>query len=138
MNCNTTNEIPMVCEVKINYSPKVKPSQRPAISCAKDIYNRPEEDLLELKTSIANFGIIQPVTLRPKGETYEIVCGERRYRASLMAGLPTIPAIIRDYSDEEAMEICILENLQRRDINPVEEAVSFGKLMEVRGRADAF
>jgi ParB family chromosome partitioning protein len=55
---------------------------------------RPEEDLGELKTSIANFGIIQPVTLRQKGESYEIVCGERRYRASLMAGLSTIPAII--------------------------------------------
>jgi ParB family chromosome partitioning protein len=94
---------------------------------------RPEEDLEELKTSIVNFGIVQPVTLRVKGETYEIVCGERRYRASLKAGLSTIPAIVKNYSDGEAMEICILENLQRRDINPVEEALSFGKLMEVRG-----
>jgi ParB family chromosome partitioning protein len=94
---------------------------------------RPEEDLDELKTSIVNFGIIQPVTLRPKEAGYEIVCGERRYRASLLAGLTAIPAIVRNYSDEEAMEICILENLARRDINPVEEAVSFGKLMEVRG-----
>jgi ParB family chromosome partitioning protein len=93
---------------------------------------RSEEDLNELRQSIVNFGIIQPVTLRRKADLYEIVCGERRYRASLMAGLATIPAIIKDYSDEEAMEISILENLQRRDINPVEEALSFGKLMEVR------
>jgi ParB family chromosome partitioning protein len=94
---------------------------------------RTEEDLEELTKSIVNFGIIQPVTLRKKGEGYEIVCGERRYRASLMAERATIPAIIKEYSDAEAMEICILENLQRRDINPVEEALSFGKLMEVRG-----
>lgn len=93
---------------------------------------RMEEDLQELTQSIVNFGIIQPITLRKKGEQYEIVCGERRYRASVQAGLSTIQAIIKEYSDEEAMEICILENLQRRDINPVEEAVSFGKLMEVR------
>jgi ParB family chromosome partitioning protein len=93
---------------------------------------RSEEDLEELTKSIVNFGIIQPVTLRVKGETYEIVCGERRYRASLKAGINTIPAIVKNYSDEEAMEICILENLQRRDINPVEEALSFGKLMEIR------
>lgn len=94
---------------------------------------RNEEDLEELKQSIVNFGIIQPVTLRVKGEQYEIVCGERRYWASLMAERTTIPAIIKEYSDAEAMEICILENLQRRDVNPLEEAVSFGKLMEVRG-----
>jgi ParB family chromosome partitioning protein len=93
---------------------------------------RVEEDLDELKTSILNYGIIQPVTLRMKDDRYEIVCGERRYRASLMAGLLTVPAIVKNYSDGEAMEITILENLQRRDINPVEEAVSFGKLMEMR------
>jgi ParB family chromosome partitioning protein len=93
---------------------------------------RNEEELEELTRSIVNFGIIQPVTLRVKGETYEIVCGERRYRASQKAGLSTIPAIVKNCSDEEAMEICILENLQRRDIHPVEEADSFGKLMEVR------
>ena len=96
---------------------------------------RTEEDLEELKASIINFGIIQPVTLRKCDDFYEIVCGERRYRASLMAGLLTIPAMVKNYTDEEAMEITILENLQRRDINPVEEAVSFGKLMEVRGYA---
>ena len=94
---------------------------------------RTEEDLEELKQSIINYGIIQPVTLRSKDGKYEIVCGERRYKASLMAERSTIPAIIKDYSDAEAMEITILENLQRRDISPVEEAVSFGKLMEVRG-----
>ena len=94
---------------------------------------RTEEDLEELKQSIVNFGIIQPITIRKKDKSYEIVCGERRYRASLMAGLATIPAIIKNYTDEEAMEITILENLQRRDINPVEEALSFGKLMDVRG-----
>ena len=76
---------------------------------------------------------IQPITLRVKGERYEIVCGERRYRASLMAQRTSIPAVIKEYSDAEAMEICILENLQRRNVSPVEEAVSFGKLMEIKG-----
>ncbi|MDR0832608.1 MAG: ParB/RepB/Spo0J family partition protein [Candidatus Symbiothrix sp.] len=94
---------------------------------------RPDEDLRELSKSIANFGIIQPITLRPKDDRYEIVCGERRYRSSLMAELTTIPSIIKSYTDEEAMEITILENLQRKDISPVEEAVSFGRLMELRG-----
>jgi ParB family chromosome partitioning protein len=95
---------------------------------------RPEEDLRELSKSIVNFGIIQPVTVRPKGEDkYEIVCGERRYRSSLLAELATIPSIVKSYSDEEAMEITILENLQRKDISPVEEAVSFSRLMDLRG-----
>jgi ParB family chromosome partitioning protein len=94
---------------------------------------RTEEDLAELKTSILNYGIIQPITVRRKNGVYEIVCGERRFYASRLAGLSTIPALVKDYSDEDAMEICILENLQRRDISPIEEAVSFGKLMEVRG-----
>jgi ParB family chromosome partitioning protein len=85
-----------------------------------------------LTQSIVNYGIIQPITVRKKGDKYEIVCGERRYHASVKANLDTVPAIVKTYSDEEAMEICILENLQRRDINPVEEALSFGKLMEVR------
>ena len=71
---------------------------------------RTEEDLEELKTSIFNYGIIQPVTVRRKDEAYEIVCGERRFYASRLAGLMTIPALVKDYSDEEAMEICILEN----------------------------
>jgi ParB family chromosome partitioning protein len=80
-----------------------------------------------------NFGIIQPIMLRKKDDRYEMVCGERHYRAFLMAELKTIPAIIKNYSDEEAMEITILENLQHKDINPVKEAASFGRLMEVRG-----
>jgi ParB family chromosome partitioning protein len=79
---------------------------------------RNEAELEELTQSIVNFGIIQPVTLRVKGETYEIVCGERRYRASLKAGLPTIPAIVKNCSDGDAMEICILENLQRLRLVP--------------------
>jgi ParB family chromosome partitioning protein len=128
-------ENPVTVEMKQASPGVIQNIELPVIVC--NPFNprkyRPEEDLEELKTSIANFGIIQPVTLRPKGTGYEIVCGERRYRASVLAGLATIPAIVRDYSDGEAMEICILENLQRRDINPVEEALSFGKLMEVRG-----
>lgn len=92
-----------------------------------------EEDLLELASSITVHGVIQPVTLRPKGELFEIVCGERRYRSSLMVGLNTIPAIVKPYTDDQAMEITILENLQRKDVSPVEEAACFGQLVELRG-----
>lgn len=92
----------------------------------------PEEDIRELADSIKVHSVVQPVTLRPKDGSYEIVCGERRYRASLIADKESIPAIIRNYSDGEAMEITIIENLQRKDITPVEEANSFKLLMETR------
>ena len=127
-------EIPVQVEIKQASPEVIQNIDLSMIAC--NPFNprkyRNEEELEELTQSIVNFGIIQPVTLRVKGENYEIVCGERRYRASLKAGLSTIPAIVKNYSDEEAMEITILENLQRRDINPVEESDSFGKLMEVR------
>ncbi|MDR0700240.1 MAG: ParB/RepB/Spo0J family partition protein [Tannerella sp.] len=130
-----TQETPVTAEMKQASPEVIQNIELSMIVCSP--FNprkyRNEEELEELTQSIVNFGIIQPVTLRVKGETYEIVCGERRYRSSLKAGTSTIPAIVKNYSDEEAMEITILENLQRRDINPVEEALSFGKLMEVRG-----
>lgn len=91
-----------------------------------------DEELLELAASIKNHGIIQPITVRAKDDMFEIVCGERRYGASLIAGLKTIPVIITQLSDDEAIEVTIIENLHRKDISPIEEAHSFKMLLEKR------
>lgn len=89
-----------------------------------------DSDLAELAESIKAQGVIQPIVVRPKGERYEVVCGERRYRASLMASVETIPACIRELSDEDAEEFAITENLQRKDVLPMEEARAFSRLIE--------
>lgn len=92
-----------------------------------------EADIRELADSITMHGVIQPVTLRSTGNDYVIVCGERRYRAAVMAGLTEIPAIVRPYTEAQAMEVTIIENLQRKDISPVEESESFVLLMKQHG-----
>lgn len=91
-----------------------------------------EEAIKELSESIKIKGVIQPILLRPtkKEGAYELVCGERRYRASLLAGKTDIPAYIRDLNDEEALEAQITENLQRKDVHPMEEAFAFKQLLE--------
>lgn len=88
-----------------------------------------EEALQELAKSIKEFGVIQPIIVRRKGAKYELVCGERRLRASKIAKLEKIPAIVRRLSDEESMELCLIENLQRKDLNPIEEANVYLKLI---------
>jgi len=88
-----------------------------------------EESLKELAASIAASGVMQPITVRPMtGGRFELIAGERRLRASQMAGKKTIPAIVRQVSDEQAMEMTIVENLQREDLNPMEEARAFYRL----------
>ena len=90
-----------------------------------------EEALLNLSESIRENGVLQPILVRPIfGGGYQIVAGERRYRASLMAGLTEIPAMIRDLDDKKTMEIALIENLQRENLNPVEEALGYRTLME--------
>lgn len=90
-----------------------------------------EEALLNLSESIKENGVLQPILVRPIfGGGYQIIAGERRYRASLMAGLTEIPAIIRDLDDKKTMEIALIENLQRENLNPVEEALGYRTLME--------
>ena len=89
-----------------------------------------EEAIQELSDSIKEHGILQPIIVRKKGTTYEIVAGERRFRAAKLAGLDELPAIIRDLTDQETMELAILENLQREDLTPIEEAEAYNKLME--------
>ncbi|MHA6260976.1 ParB/RepB/Spo0J family partition protein [Sporosarcina sp. CAU 1771] len=89
-----------------------------------------EEAIEELSNSVKEHGIIQPIILRKKGLSYEIVVGERRFRAAKMAGLKELPAVVRNLTDEESMEFAILENLQREDLTPIEEAEAYQNLIE--------
>lgn len=93
-----------------------------------------EEALNELAASIREHGVIQPIIVEDSGDgTYLIVAGERRSRAAKMAGLKEVPAIIRNYSSERRLEVALIENVQRSDLNPVEEAMAYRKLMELTG-----
>jgi ParB family chromosome partitioning protein len=88
-----------------------------------------EEALEELERSIRTSGIIQPLVLRPLGNRFQLVAGERRWRAAQRAGLARVPAIVRQVSDEQALEMTLVENIQREDLNPIEQARAFERLM---------
>lgn len=92
--------------------------------------NFDEEKLQELAASIKEFGVVQPVVVRKKGRSYELVAGERRLRAAGLAGLTKVPAIVKDYDDAKMMEIALIENIQRHDLNPIEEAQGLRRLMQ--------
>ncbi len=89
-----------------------------------------EDALLELADSIKQYGVIQPLIVQKKSDHYEIIAGERRWRAAKMAGVKEIPVIIKDYTDQQVMEISLIENIQREDLNPIEEAMAYKNLME--------
>ncbi|ROR22142.1 ParB family chromosome partitioning protein [Mobilisporobacter senegalensis] len=88
-----------------------------------------EDGILELADSIKQYGIIQPLILQKKDKYYEIVAGERRWRAARAAGLKKVPAIIKNYTTQEIMEIALIENIQREDLNPIEEAIAYQNLI---------
>lgn len=92
-----------------------------------------EEALEELMQSIKQYGILQPILVRKSLDGYELIAGERRLRASKLAGLKSIPAIIREYSDSEITEIALIENLQREDLTAIEEAAAYSKLLNEFG-----
>ncbi|MDR2542466.1 MAG: ParB/RepB/Spo0J family partition protein [Treponema sp.] len=93
--------------------------------------NFDETELQELANSIKTYGIIQPIIAADAGDgTYIIIAGERRTRAAKLAGLETIPAIIRDYTDQKRLEVSLIENIQRSDLNPIEEAAAYKNLMD--------
>lgn len=92
-----------------------------------------EEKLEELAASIERHGVIQPLVLRRLGKGYEIVAGERRWRAARIAGLKDVPCIVKELSDEENMLLAIIENMQREDLNPIEEAEGLKKMIETYG-----
>ena len=92
--------------------------------------NFDEDSLLELSESVKQFGVIQPLIVQKKDDHYEIIAGERRWRAANMAGIKEVPVIIKDYTDREVMEISLIENIQREDLNPIEEAQAYKRLLE--------
>ena len=88
-----------------------------------------EDPLQELSESIKEFGVIQPIIVTPKNGYYEIIAGERRWRAAKMAGLKEIPVIIKNFTEQEIVEISLIENIQREDLNPIEEALTYKRLL---------
>lgn len=91
------------------------------------------ESLNELATSIKEYGVIQPIIVKKSIKGYELIAGERRTKAAKIAGLTTIPAIIKDFNDQEMMEIALIENIQREDLNPIDEATSISNIIKLRG-----
>ena len=89
-----------------------------------------EDALLELADSIKQYGILQPLIVQKRKDYYEIIAGERRWRAAKKAGLKEVPVIIREYTDQQVVEISLIENIQRENLNPIEEAMAFKKLLE--------
>ena len=89
-----------------------------------------EDALHELSESIRQFGIIQPLVVQKREDYYEIIAGERRWRAAKMLGLKEVPVIIKDYTDQETVEISLIENIQRENLNPIEEAIAYKRLLD--------
>lgn len=89
-----------------------------------------EDSLQELADSIKQYGILQPLIVKKHENFYEIIAGERRWRAAKLAGLKEVPVLIRDYAENEIVEIALIENIQREDLNPIEEALAYKRLME--------
>ena len=92
--------------------------------------NFDEESLQELADSIRQYGILQPLIVQKKGNHYEIIAGERRWRAAKLAGITDVPVLIREYDKQQTMEIALIENVQRADLNPIEEAQAFQQLIQ--------
>ena len=89
-----------------------------------------EDALLELSDSIKQFGVLQPLLVQKKKDYYEIIAGERRWRAAKLAGIKEVPVIVKDFTEQEVVEISLIENIQRENLNPIEEAMAFKRLLE--------
>ena len=109
-------------EVKVKIS-KVEPNRE------QPRKNFDEDALLELAESIKQFGVLQPLLVQDRKDYYEIIAGERRWRAAKLAGLKEVPVIIRNYTEQEIVEISLIENIQREDLNPIEEAQAYKRLL---------
>ena len=110
-------------EVMVNIN-KVEPNKE------QPRKNFDEDALLELSESIKQFGVLQPLLVVDRKDYYEIIAGERRWRAAKMAGLKKVPVIIKDLTEQEIVEISLIENIQRENLNPIEEAMAFKRLLE--------
>ncbi|MBP7176370.1 MAG: ParB/RepB/Spo0J family partition protein [Thermoclostridium sp.] len=121
---NILSESPGISELKVN---DIEPNQD------QPRKNFDQERLQSLAESILQHGVVQPIIVKKKDKGYVIIAGERRWRAAKLAGLITIPAIVKDISPRDVMEIALIENIQREDLNPIEEAEAYQKLMEEHG-----
>jgi ParB family chromosome partitioning protein len=92
-----------------------------------------EEGLEQLAESIRHHGVLQPIVVRPSGDGYQLIAGERRWRAAQIAGLQRIPAVVRELDDPGMVRVALIENLQREDLNPIEEALAYRRLMDGAG-----
>lgn len=113
-------EVPADTTVKIS---KIEPNRE------QPRKNFDEDALLELAESIRQFGVLQPLLVQKKDDYYEIIAGERRWRAAKLAGLKEVPVIIKNFSDQEVVEISLIENIQRENLNPIEEALAYKRLL---------
>ena len=109
-------------EIKVKIS-KVEPNRE------QPRKNFDEDALLELAESIKQFGVLQPLLVQDRKDYYEIIAGERRWRAAKMAGLKEVPVIIKELTDQEIVEISLIENIQRENLNPIEEAIAYKRLL---------
>lgn len=121
---NILSESPGISELKVN---DIEPNRE------QPRKHFDQEKLQSLAESIAQHGVVQPIIVKKKDKGYSIIAGERRWRAAKLAGLKTIPAIVKDLSSRDTMEIALIENIQREDLNPIEEAEAYQKLMEEHG-----
>lgn len=118
-----TDLLPKSAELLVKIS-KVEPNQ----TQPRKQFN--EDALLELAESIKQYGILQPLLVSDKKDYYEIIAGERRWRAAKLAGLKEVPVIVKEFSEQEVVEISLIENIQREDLNPIEEAMAYKRLLE--------
>jgi ParB family chromosome partitioning protein len=135
---NNSETKPVVKEVVKEVIKEVPSDQYLKVSMIEPNTSQPRKDfnedaLAELADSIKKYGVIEPIIVSKKGKVYEIIAGERRWRAARLAGLREVPVIIREYSDKERMEVALIENLQREDLNAVEEALAYQSLIDVYG-----
>lgn len=111
--------------------------QLPAAAIASSPYQPrsqfDDDRIEELSQTIKTHGMIQPIVVRRKGDTYELIAGERRLRAAIKLGLSTVPAIVRDLSDSQAASVALIENLQREGLTPIEEAIAYNQLLSLHG-----
>jgi ParB family chromosome partitioning protein len=127
-NKTTTSDVKVKTENNVSRETLININQiEPNKSQPRRSFN--EDTIQELADSIKQYGIIQPLILQKRDKYYEIVAGERRWRAAKAAGLKEVPAIIKEYSTQEIVEIALIENIQREDLNPIEEALAFQKLI---------
>ena len=127
-------------EVKVSPAKKVKEDPKASEILLKINQVEPNRDqprkefdedaLLELADSIKQFGVLQPLLVQKKKDYYEIIAGERRWRAAKLAGVKEVPVIVKEYTDQEILEIGLIENIQRENLNPIEEAIAFKRLLE--------